>query len=131
MNHDLNIPITISTAVCLSILETWESQAGYWELKFRKPAYNDGEGLDRMLTSIQVRCTDEDGLGVAVERNWWIVDEHTVVEGLKRIIAGGVVAGGFGSQVVAMLMAETIDCCDVDQADAIVQAGLFGKLVYC
>lgn len=127
MNHDIFIPLVITTDECLSIMETWESQADYWELKFRKAKYDKHDGYDRM-TSIQVKCTDQDGLGAPVEGKWWLIDEQTVANGLTRIIEGGV--ANCRAELIQLLCDKSIDCVDIDQADAIVQAGLFGTLVY-
>lgn len=127
MNHDLNIPISITTKQALDVLAIWEGQAGYWETAFRKHEYAEIDG-ENYMTSVQCKCTDAPGIGIAINRDWWLIDEHTVVEGLKRIIAGRIAA--CRDELLVLLGSNEIDMVDVDQADAIVQAGLFGELVY-
>ncbi len=127
MNHDIVTTATVTSEQARSILDTWESQAGYWETPFRNHQHQQGEyGLD--LVSVECECTDQDGLGQPVEGKWWLINEHTVVEGIKRILAGDVV--NCSQEIAALLRDGDIDCCDIDQADFIVQAGLFGTLVY-
>ena len=127
MNHEIVSTSTVTTDDAIMILSTWESQAGYWELRFRKHEYRKIDDID-WLISVQCECTDQRGLDEPVDGKWWLINEHTVIEGIKRILAGGV--ANCRPEIANMLADGAIDGCDADQADAIVQAGLFGELVY-
>ena len=127
MNHQIVTTATVTTDQALAILGTWEGHAGYWDLVFDNHQCDTHEGYDR-LVSVRCECIDQDGLGEPVEGKWWIINEATVVEGIRRVLAGGV--ANCTEEIAALLRDGDIDACDIDQADAIVQAGLFGTLVY-
>ena len=133
MNHKLNIPITVTTAQCHSVLDTACENIGYWELEFRNRETNNG-----YTSAIEVHCTDGPPLFALpgsddADGPWAVINEHTVVRGLHNIIEKrDICAECIRAEIIRMLgdQGNGIEYCDTEQADVIIQAGLFGELVY-
>ena len=135
MNHSINIPITLTSEQCHSVLHTGLAGGiGYWDLDMRNSKYFEGD-----LISFEIECTDtpavplptlDDADEATKDGEWTEVNEHTVVAGLRRVIAGGVCAGYIRDEILALVNGDGVEYADADQADVILQAGLFGELVY-
>lgn len=131
MIHELNIPVSVSTAQCQAVLTTATDmgEINYWELPFRNRQRT--EGLD--CISLEVRCDDAPSITGYIDESWALIDEHTVVNGLKLIAEGKV---KINQQLRSAILAHAgskddgIDYCDAEMADVILQVGLFGEIVY-
>lgn len=133
MIHDLNIPIKVSTDQLQAVVDTASGYAGYWELEYR----NHQHGADHGVTSFEVYCKDADPTFPLHEADKWaVVDEWCVMRGLKLIIRDepAICSQYIRASILGLLSQQDggggIEGCDVEQADVIVQAGLFGELVY-
>jgi hypothetical protein len=131
MIHTFDIPIAVTEDQCQSVL-TNAADTGYikyWELPFRKLRRRK----DGTVKSFEVECSDGPPVSQPIDGNWALVDQHTVIQGLKRIIKpDSNITQYHRDAIIAMLgnKNDGIEMCDADQADCIIQFGLFGELVY-
>jgi hypothetical protein len=126
MDYTINIPITVTREQALAVLETAEPQMRYWETPFRSHKYDKYGDYGRLL-SLEVECVDSAPIGGKVG-DWAEVNVDTINLGLFAIVHGNIT--NCRNEIIQLLADNDIDGCDIDQADAIVQAGLFGELVY-
>ncbi len=132
MNHSFNIPISVTTEQCQSVLTTATDMGdiNYWELPFRNRVRDDGLNC----ISFEVKCDDAvDPTSTHALGDWVEVNEHTVVRGLKLIVERtDLIAKYIRDGIIEMLgnAEDGIEMCDLEQADVIIQIGLFGELVY-
>lgn len=132
MYHELNIPITVSTEQCRDILITATDTGGinYWETPFRNRVRDE----ELNCISFSVRCIDavDPYWGKAVG-DWVEVDEFTVIRGLRLIVANPLACAAYIRNGIIQMLGDHedgISGCDLEQADVIIQIGLFGELVY-
>lgn len=129
MNHDIIVKVAITTEQCRSILQTAESQLGGWEIPISRRIYKD-EGAGAILSSFWLKCIDLPGLGLPIQDNWWLVDEHVIARGLQKIIANDIDISPRRRLSIVNSFMDGEDIYDIDDCDCIIQAGLFGQLVY-
>lgn len=127
MQHNFNIPCTVTTEQCRDVLTTATDTGGinYWELPFRKRVRDKGLNC----ISFEVRLDDS----FYSTEEWVTVDETTVVKGLERLIANRSLCAEYIRNSIIEMMGDDedgISMCDLEQADVILQIGLFGELVY-
>lgn len=134
MIHKLNIPAIVTTQQCFDVIQQASDYIGYWECGFRNHKYDDL----RNMVSFEVHCVDSaptEGIPCSEEEGslWALIDQNTIVRGVELIVGGHLQINSQTRASLIELLGDKemgISFGDVDMADAIVQAGVFGELVY-
>lgn len=128
---NITITVEISDELINDVFITaMEQGIGYWAVASQ--VESSGEGSDLKYISAMLADREEaydSGLDPN-EFTWYRIDKDVIVKGIERIMSGEVgIRSDLHAQVSGSIRADDCDI-DADAADCIVQAGVFGELVY-
>ena len=108
-----------------------EQGIGYWAVASQTEYTGEGSSL----TYVSAMLADREeaftwGSRSRLEFTWHRLDKDVIVKGIERIMSGEVgIRSDLHAQISESIRADDCDI-DADAADCIVQAGIFGELVY-
>lgn len=127
-------PLAPTEQECSDILITaFDSAYGgcwYWAHPDGSGAWffdNDGKSVEDLYRAVRICESDADG-----DQRVFVVDHDVIKRGLRRLVEGGCTFGGKPWENRKHILGSLSDPGDIDAgiADVIVQAGLWGDIVY-